>query len=106
MTVNGIHFDEAQLQEFCRQNGIIRMSLFGSILGDSFGPDSDIDLLVEFDPTRRVSLFDVGGMTADLRELFGRDVDLRTAEDLSIYFRDDVIREAKPLVLATEAVLM
>jgi uncharacterized protein len=100
MTVNGINFDEAKLNKFCRSNSIIRMSLFGSILGESFGPDSDIDLLVEFDPRCRISLFDVGGMAADLRDILGRDVDLRTAQDLSIYFRDDVIRQAKPLYAA------
>lgn len=97
MTLRGIQFDEDRLAEYCRAHGIVRMSLFGSILSDRFGPESDIDLLVEFDPTRRISLFDVGGMTADLRELFGRDVDLRTYEDLSVYFREEVVRQARPL---------
>ncbi len=100
MMVNGVNFEEGRLAEFCRRHGIIRMSLFGSILSDRFGPESDIDLLVQFDPARRVSLFDVGGMTADLREMFGREVDLRTFEDLSIYFRDDVVRQARPLYAA------
>jgi predicted nucleotidyltransferase len=100
MTMNGVHFDESQLEAFCRRHGIIRMSLFGSILGETFGPDSDIDLLVEFDPKCRVSLFDIGGMSADLREMFGRPVDLRTVQDLSIYFREDVVRDAKPLYAA------
>ena len=97
MELHGIHFDEEQIGEFCRRNGIVRLALFGSILTDRFGPDSDVDLLVEFDPDRRVSLFDVGGMTMDLIDMLGRDVDLRTAEDLSIYFRDDVVRGARPL---------
>lgn len=97
MIVNGIKFDETQLAKFCRQHGIVRLSLFGSILSDQFKADSDIDMLVEFDPARRISLFDVGGMMADLRDMLGRTVDLRTAQDLSIYFRDDVVRQAKPL---------
>jgi len=100
MNLHGVHFDEDKLGEFCRRHGIVRMSLFGSILGDAFGPKSDIDFLVEFDPDRRVSLFDVGGMSADLRELLGRNVDLRTEQDLSIYFREDVIRQARPLYAA------
>ena len=100
MNLHGINFDEEQLSQFCRRNGITRLSLFGSILTDNFGPSSDIDFLVEFDPYRPVSLFDVGGMTMDLIDLFGRDVDLRTAEDLSVYFRDDVVRSARPLYAA------
>jgi len=100
MTLNGIHFDQPQLVEFCRQNGIVRLSIFGSILTERFGSNSDIDLLVEFDAGRRVSLFDIGGMTADLRDMLGRQVDLRTPEDLSVYFRDEVIRQARPLYAA------
>jgi predicted nucleotidyltransferase len=100
MTVQGIEFDEERLGECCRRRGIIRMSLFGSFLGDSFGPQSDIDFLVEFDPSRRVILFDVGGMTADLRDMLGREVDLPTPTDLSIYFRDEMIRRARPLYAA------
>jgi predicted nucleotidyltransferase len=100
MIIKGVNFDEAKLAAFCREHGITRMSLFGSILTDHFGPESDIDLLVQFDPSRRVSLFDIGGMIADLRDLIGRDVDLRTFEDLSVYFRDDVVRKAQPLYAA------
>ena len=100
MTLHGIHFDEAVLGDFCQRHGIIRMSLFGSILEPGFGSESDIDFLVTFDPTRRVSLLDVGGMTADLREMLGRNVDLRTAKDLSIYFRDEVVERARPVYAA------
>lgn len=100
MTQNLVEFDERKLTEFCRAHGILRLSLFGSILSDAFGPDSDIDLLVEFKPGQRISLFDLGGMTAELSELFGRQVDLRTPEDLSRYFRDEVLRVARPLYAA------
>ncbi len=97
MVLHGVTFDEAVIGNFCRRHGIARLSLFGSILTDRFGPDSDVDLLVEFDSDQRVSLFDMGGMTMDLMDLLGRPVDLRTADDLSVYFRDDVVRRARPL---------
>ena len=97
MELHGVNFDETVIGDYCRRHGISRLSLFGSILTDQFGPDSDVDLLVEFKPNQRVSLFDIGGMTMDLMDLFGRPVDLRTAEDLSVYFRDDVVRRARPV---------
>lgn len=100
MTLHEIDFDPTKLRDFCRRHGIARLSLFGSILREDFDNDSDIDLLVEFRPGQRVSLFDVGGMTMELKELLGRDVDLRTAEDLSEYFRDQVVRTARPLYAA------
>jgi predicted nucleotidyltransferase len=100
MKLKGINFDEDELRAFCRRHGVARLSLFGSILRDSFGPTSDVDMLVEFNRDQRVSLFDLGGMVMELRELIGRDVDLRTPLDLSRYFRDEVIREAKPLYAA------
>ncbi len=81
---------------FCQEHGITRLAVFGSALRESFGPDSDIDLLVEFEPTRIPTLFDIAGMEQDLSLLFGgRRVDLRTPEDLSRYFRDQVIQEAE-----------
>ena len=100
MELHGIHFNEEQIGRFCRQNGITRMALFGSILTDRFGPESDIDFLVEFDPDRRISLFDIGGMVGDLSDLIGRTADLRTTEDLSPYFRDWVVYKARPLYAA------
>jgi len=84
------------LAEFCRQWHIRRLSLFGSALRADFGPDSDIDLLVEFEPDHTPSLFEVARMERELSgKLGGRKVDLRTAEDLSRYFRKQVQREAK-----------
>ncbi len=89
-----------RLADFCRRNGIARLSLFGSILRDDFTPWSDVDVLVEFHPSARVSLFDLGGMSVELSQIFGRKVDLRTPEDLSRYFRGAVLREARPLYAA------
>ena len=85
-----------KLAAFCRANGIRRLSVFGSALRDDFGPDSDIDLLVEFDPERVPGLIRLAGMELELSDLFdGRKVDLRTPGDLSRYFRRQVMDEAE-----------
>ena len=78
MKLNGVEFDGQKIADFCRRHGISRLSLFGSILRDDFRPDSDVDVLVEFPPTARVSLFDLGGMLVELSEMLGRQVDLKT----------------------------
>jgi uncharacterized protein len=82
---------------FCQRNHIRRLSLFGSVLREDFRPDSDIDVLVEFEPGAKISLFTMGGMQVDLSELFGREVDLKTSEDLSPYFRQKIIDQAQPI---------
>jgi len=90
-----IEVPKALLQSFCRKHGIRKLSLFGSVLTDEFGPDSDIDVLVEFEPGRSPSFFKIFDMEEELSLLFnGRKVDLRTPEDLSRYFRDDVVKRA------------
>ncbi len=86
----------ADLAAFCRAHDIKRLALFGSALREDFGPDSDIDLLVEFEPDRIPGLLGIAGMEKELSELFaGRKVDLRTAEDLSPYFRQKVLDSAE-----------
>ena len=86
----------ADLAAFCRAHGITRLALFGSALREDFGPDSDIDLLVEFEPDRIPGLLGIAGMETKLSDLFaGRKVDLRTAEDLSPYFRQKVLDSAE-----------
>lgn len=84
-----------QLAAFCRDNGIKRLAIFGSALRSDFGPDSDIDMLVEFEPNRIPGLFGFAGMELELTRMLGRKVDLRTAEDLSRYFRQEVLAEAQ-----------
>jgi hypothetical protein len=84
-----------QIAEFCRKNDICRLALFGSVLRDDFRPDSDVDLLVEFAPGHTPGLFTLSRMQADLSDLIGRNVDLRTPNELSRYFRDRVLAEAK-----------
>lgn len=84
-----------QLEQFARRHRVRRLLLFGSALRADFGPDSDVDILIEFEPDTRVSLFDLGGMQMELTELLGREVDLKTAGFLSRYFRDDVLKRAE-----------
>ena len=84
------------LPRFCRRHRIRRLSLFGSVLKGQASPDSDIDLLVEFEPGGAPGLMGLAGIEAELSALLGgRTVDLRTAEDLSPYFRDEILRTAE-----------
>ncbi len=89
------YFPKANLERFCGDNHITKMALFGSALSDELKPDSDIDILVEFDKNHMPGLFDIARMEIELSETFGHKVDLRTPEDLSRYFRDDVVRTAE-----------
>ena len=87
---------KTKIAEFCQTNHIRRLALFGSVLREDFRPESDIDVLVEFEPAHVPGLFDIARMERELSAIFGgRKVDLRTAEDLSRYFRQDVLREAE-----------
>lgn len=85
-----------EIDRYCRQNSILHLKAFGSILGDrdDLREDSDLDLLVEFEPGTRVTLLDMARMERELGELIGFKVDLRTAGDLSRYFRHEVLQEA------------
>lgn len=84
-----------RVAEFCRANHIRRLALFGSVLRDDFGPDSDVDVLVEFGPEARIGLLSLAGLEIELGELLGRKVDLNTPGFLSDYFRDEVLAEAE-----------
>ena len=87
---------KAELTEFCRAHGIRRLAIFGSALRSDFGPESDVDVLVEFAPGRAPGLLGLAGMEMELSTLFdGRKVDLRTPEDLSRYFRQEVVDTAE-----------
>jgi len=89
-----IAFDKEKIADFCQQHHITKLALFGSILTDRFGPDSDVDILFEYHPDHVPSLFDIARMERELSELLGRKVDMRTPQDLSQYFRDEVIENA------------
>lgn len=91
-----VTFSREQLAAFCHKHGIRRLAIFGSALRDDFRPDSDIDVLVEFDPSRIPSLLGIARLERELSAFFGgRKVDLRTPEDLSRYFRQKVVEEAE-----------
>jgi hypothetical protein len=95
MATAQIRVPEGELAEFCRNNGIRKLSLFGSVLTDRFSESSDVDVLVEFDPARPTGYFRMAALERQLSALFGRKVDLRTPEELSRYFREDVLRMAR-----------
>ena len=83
------------LESFCKRNHIVKLSLFGSALRDELKPDSDIDILVEFDKKHIPGLMDLAGMEIELTGIIGRKVDVRTPEELSRYFRDEVLSKAR-----------
>lgn len=84
------------IADFCRRNHIKEFSFFGSVLRDDFRPDSDIDILVEFEPGHTPGFIRLAEMEIELSALFGeRTVDLRTAQDLSRYFRAEVVASAE-----------
>ena len=92
--------DQTRLAEFCRRHHIRRLSFFGSVLGESFRPESDVDVLVEFEPEHVPGLLTLAGLEIELSELLGRKADVRTAEDLSRYFRDEVVAKAQLMYAA------
>ena len=90
--------DRQALAALCRRHSVRRLALFGSVLREDFGPESDIDVLVEFEPGRTPGFFRLFDLGDELSGLFGgRRVDLQTREDLSPYFRDRVLRDARVL---------
>ena len=89
-----IPLDQSKIAEFCRERHIRRLSLFGSVLGDDFGADSDVDVLVEFDPEHIPGL-EFFGMEIELSKILGRKVDLNTPEFPSPRFRSQVLVEAE-----------
>lgn len=88
--------DQRELARLCRCHGIRCLSLFGSVLRGTDRPESDIDMLVEFESDATPSLLDMAVIEDELSAVLGgRRVDLRTAAELSRYFRDEVVREAE-----------
>jgi predicted nucleotidyltransferase len=88
--------NEEKLTDFCRRHHIRRLSLFGSLVSGKSHPESDVDVLVEFEPEHLPGFFRLLRMEEELSIVFGgRKVDLRTPEDLSRYFRDEVVKSAE-----------
>jgi uncharacterized protein len=87
---------EDQVSEFCQRHHIRKLSLFGSVLREDFGAQSDVDVLVEFEPGHVPGFFRLFDLEKELSGFFGgRKVDLRTPQDLSRYFRDEVVARAE-----------
>ncbi len=95
MDYHGVRIPKREIAAFCQRHRIRRLALFGSILRDDFGPLSDIDVLVDFEPAARVGLFRLMSIQTELSELLGRKVDLNTPGFLSDRFLDEVLREAE-----------
>jgi predicted nucleotidyltransferase len=91
-----IEIPHEEIEAFCRRNRIRRLAFFGSVLRDDFTPESDVDVLVEFEPGARVGLR-FFALEQELSELLGQKVDLNTPGFLSKYFRDQVLAEAEAL---------
>ena len=89
-----ITVDRRRIAEFCQRHHVRKLALFGSVLRDDFGPESDVDVLVEFEPGH-VPGFAFFDLQEELSALLGRTVDLQTPGSLSRYFRDRVVREAQ-----------
>jgi len=89
-----ISLEQAKIHDFCRRHHIRRLALFGSVLRDDFGPSSDVDVLVEFEPGHVPGLA-FFAMERELSEIVGRKVDLNTPQFLSRYLRDRVQAEAE-----------
>jgi predicted nucleotidyltransferase len=88
-----IHVDQKRISEFCRRHHIRRLSFFGSVLRDDFRPESDVDVLVEFEPGHVPGLA-FFAMEEELSQILGRRVDLNTPQFVSPHFRERVLKEA------------
>ena len=96
MSNSKIKIPSEKIAEFCKRNHIRKLSLFGSVLGDDFSSDSDIDFLVEFEVGKIPGLIGLSRMERELSDILsGRKVDLRTPQDLSKYFRQEVLARAE-----------
>jgi predicted nucleotidyltransferase len=104
LSLGTVTVDRNALAEVCRKWGIKSVALFGSVLRDDFTPESDIDLLLEYFPDSRISLFDYGYMNEDFQRVFGREVDLVQAEGLrtsrNYIRREDIFSSAKQFYVA------
>jgi len=90
-----IEIDRHALADFCRRRRIRKLAFFGSVLRDDFGPTSDVDVLVEFEPGARVGLIGLAGMENELSDLLGRRAEIHTVKGLHPQFRDEVLSTAE-----------
>jgi predicted nucleotidyltransferase len=90
-----INIHQEGIAAFCKRNHIRKLAIFGSALRDDFGPNSDVDVLVEFDPQHIPGYIRLAGMELELSQILGRRADLNTPNMLSRYFRDQVLAQAE-----------
>jgi len=90
-----IDIPKEDIAAFCQRNRIRRLALFGSVVRDDFGPDSDVDVLVEFDPGARVGFITLAGMEIELSQLLGQKAEIHTVNGLNPHFRGNVLAAAK-----------
>lgn len=95
-----LEIDREAVADFAGRHGVRRLSAFGSVTRADFGTASDVDILVEFAPGQTPGLLTMAAMEIELGQIVGREVDLRTANDLSPYFRDQVVASAQELYAA------
>jgi predicted nucleotidyltransferase len=92
--------EESHLAELCRRYQVRELAVFGSAARGEMRPDSDVDLLVEFQPEAEIGLLEHAGLMLDLSQLLGRRVDLVSKRGLKPLIRDSIIREARPVYAA------
>ena len=97
MVINGVTFEINAIERLCRAAGVVRLYVFGSILTDRFGPDSDVDVLVETDPAHPPGLLRLGGLQMDLSDLLGRNVHLTLLSGVPPATRADLLSRARSL---------
>ena len=91
----GIRVDREKLAGFCRRHSIQKLAFFGSVLREDFKADSDVDVLVEFESDCKPGFMGLARMERELSEILGRKADMRTPQDLSRFFRDEVVASAE-----------
>ncbi len=93
---NKIEVPKDKIANFCQQHHIRKFAFFGPVLGDDFRPESDVDMLVEFEPGTRVVFFKLYDLEQELSQILGgHKVEINTPKSLSKYFRDEVLEEAE-----------
>jgi uncharacterized protein len=95
MVAYHLEVDPSELRAFCERHRIARLAVFGSAQRGELTPESDVDVLVEFEVEARVGLIALAGMELELSSMIGRRVDLRTPAELSRHFRADVVEHAR-----------
>ncbi len=92
-----IHLQKKKIESFCKKYHIVYLALFGSVLTTHFTKKSDVDVLVKFEKRHAPHLLNMVRMESELSDIIGYPVDLKTPNDLSPYFRDEVLNKARTI---------